>query len=461
MHGGLPVRRSVQVSKAAYNPDTGKVITKNGRLCTTCCSKYSACSECEYAPCEIEISISSGLCAETSSPPSYAQSGYTIDWRGFSLSGRTLRLYKYWDSVDDTCGWVTTISCSADLSYVSGVDYLTYHVFITEINVVLAISSSSFIVELSTSDGFYLGRFVGSHSGCLADAGTASVSSDTDPCDHWGTLSPFWFNLNDGTGSASVRLLDTSEMTCNDNDVWIMSCSSNLIDCEDCGYDKCFKVECSLSLKNSSDSSFSTSDSVEYSWDFSGGGSDSSKIAYCDSSGNVVLETDCLGIDAGDESGTVTFAVSNIVKSGLIYNENRNACSGCSVSIDPPLDCCSDLPIPNPATFSTAPTRYLYNGTWYHYMTATEITNRNDIGYVSETECGCVEYRFICVEDGSKTTGWRNVTNVAGLVDPTGSPEVPRTVWIQVTSAQHFNWKCQYRGCGCDTPGTESSQGYC
>ncbi|MEJ5258791.1 MAG: S8 family serine peptidase [Anaerohalosphaeraceae bacterium] len=77
-------------------------------------------------------------------------------------------------------------------------------------------------------------------------------------------------------------------------------------------------------------------------------------------------------------------------------------------------------PTPNPAQWEIWPSHLQYD-TWYHYMRAAEAQDPSG-----------VEYRFVCVTFPSLSSGWQNVDNVAGIVDPDFTPRLPNEYWVPV-----------------------------
>ncbi len=77
-------------------------------------------------------------------------------------------------------------------------------------------------------------------------------------------------------------------------------------------------------------------------------------------------------------------------------------------------------PTPNPAQWAVWPSHLQYD-TWYHYMRAAEAQDPSG-----------VEYRFVCVSFPSLSSGWQNVDNVAGIVDPDFTPRLPNEYWVPV-----------------------------
>jgi hypothetical protein len=154
----------------------------------------------------------------------------------------------------------------------------------------------------------------------------------------------------------------------------------------------------------------------------------------------------------------IKFTVLNVaktvpVKGDLVYNESKNVCTSTTILVDEiPADPCNYIayPItPNPAAFmSSSPFQQQMSGVYYHIMVAVVATN----------ETGCVEYKFTCVDDDSKSSGWRSTISVAGTFYPNGTAQVPQQYWAQVSGKnQRYYWKVQYRACGCTLGDTESA----
>jgi hypothetical protein len=86
-------------------------------------------------------------------------------------------------------------------------------------------------------------------------------------------------------------------------------------------------------------------------------------------------------------------------------------------------------PTPNPAQWEVWPTPLQYD-TWYHYMRAVEAAD--DSG---------VEYKFVCVDFPSLSSGWQNEDNVADIVDPDFTPRLPNEYWVPVyVSSAYYDY---------------------
>jgi hypothetical protein len=95
-----------------------------------------------------------------------------------------------------------------------------------------------------------------------------------------------------------------------------------------------------------------------------------------------------------------------------------------------------DPPTPNPAEFTaSSPFQQQLGNAFYHIMVATEAADANPP----------VSYRFICIENSSFSSGWRNINNVTGTY-PNGTTQVPQQYWVEVgVKNLLYNWRVQYR----------------
>jgi hypothetical protein len=110
-------------------------------------------------------------------------------------------------------------------------------------------------------------------------------------------------------------------------------------------------------------------------------------------------------------------------------------------------------PIPNPAVIVSVSAPYKYGDIWYQIITATEAEDEDDSG---------VEYKFTST-DGAPISGnnalWRYDVNATAptprpagtvdcstLVDPTGTTQLARTIWVNVGSQfASYTYRVQYR----------------
>jgi hypothetical protein len=237
-------------------------------------------------------------------------------------------------------------------------------------------------------------------------------------------------------------------------EIWVISCENQaIIDCsteEECSHDSCFKARCRVGLINSLHAQFLGTIVVEFTWNF-GLLENQYGIAYVDEDGYAMLVTDCIGLNYEDSPTTVQFSITDIVWVGWAYAPQYNSCLGCEQEVQPPVNCCDETPSTG-TMYSVY--RSNYGGVWYNILAANEYYNA-DIGYESETECGCTEYQFVCQEDANLNTGWRSVESLIGQADPTGATAVPHIAWVPCS--QYYHWAVQYRGCGCETAGQQSN----
>ena len=148
--------------------------------------------------------------------------------------------------------------------------------------------------------------------------------------------------------------------------------------------------------------------------------------------------------------------VEDVVKNvpvPLVYNPAENVCTSTEIQVPEiavnPCDYVTFPITPKPAAFmSSSPFQQQMSGSYYHIMVAVVATNTS----------GCVEYKFTCVDDDSKSSGWRSTANVAGTYYPNGTAQVPQQYWALVGGKnQRYYWKVQYRACGCANGDTESA----
>jgi hypothetical protein len=95
---------------------------------------------------------------------------------------------------------------------------------------------------------------------------------------------------------------------------------------------------------------------------------------------------------------------------------------------------------------------YNYGGIWYSIMSCQSWSNPA-VGRKPNGTCGCTQYRFVCQEDDTKSTSWRDIYNLAGQNDPTGAAAVPTTYWWINPSRLRYHWAVQYRPCQCEQIG--------
>jgi hypothetical protein len=188
---------------------------------------------------------------------------------------------------------------------------------------------------------------------------------------------------------------------------------------------------------------------VEYRWRIVGISSWNYDTAFGDANDVAVLESDCIDISEFESPFSVEFEILDCSADGYTYYQEGNACNGCTT--DPILPCALvDKPTPDPARHASgSPFQFFWaaQNKWCQIVTAVEASHNS----------GCVEYKFICLTDGSKSSDWRSTASVAGTFYPNGTSQVPYQYWAQANYNQSLQWVVKYRDCQCQKETAQSA----